>query len=657
MRFNHSILSRKNAIVGAFFLLLAVLKMWLVWAFSLTIHITEVDDDLFVAKAWEIAHGRWLGTYDAFALSKGPGYPLWIVATHALGLPLLLAQQALYVVASAFAAYALWVAFRNRLIAMATFALIVFSPMSFDSNVMQRPVRDGFYATLVLFLISFTILLWYARTSSVRRVAILSSLYGCVFGMLAITREETIVLAPLAIMPLICAFAALTRGGGPRVARLVASLSGYAVAATIVIVVVLTNYRVYRFAGIVEMNTGPYANALSAITSIEQKSYRPDIPVNRDARRRLYGVSPTFARLRPYFEGEVGRNQTRTSCRLFHHICNDIGGGWFGWAFVYGAIDAGAYRSVESARAFYASIALEVRAACRLRRIACGTERGFGTRIAPELIPALVGDTVLALVDVVGFERFNVGPGTTYPDRHDAYSKAREMTRQEITRSPFDSYEIVGNIRSAGHPVAYVVDRFGRAARSIDVSERPGSFDIFTGCVERCSLVFADARRIGRFTIAEKFDERTPLRSTFVRTASFEVEVYDAHRSMRADPFAPDARRSFLSKIAKVYQAFFPAFVSLSFGIAVAAIYAAARRSSRTAVEVPLVLLYGFIFARIAMLAIVNETFNDAFETRYLAPLYPSVIVCAIYQLALGIRIFASQGRSKSFATSVAQVV
>src|SRR5262245_37425754 len=72
------------------------------------------DDLLFVRLAYRIGSGAWLGPYDQFTLIKGVGYPLFILATFAAGVPLKIAEHALYLAASALAAWLVWHLTKSR---------------------------------------------------------------------------------------------------------------------------------------------------------------------------------------------------------------------------------------------------------------------------------------------------------------------------------------------------------------------------------------------------------------------------------------------------------------------------------------------------------------------------------------------------------------
>jgi hypothetical protein len=77
-----------------------LLKLWLVSAQTLcALGFAAYDDELFLARAEALVRGEWLGNPSCFTLMKGPVYSLWLALNHYSGLPLLLSQALLYVLA------------------------------------------------------------------------------------------------------------------------------------------------------------------------------------------------------------------------------------------------------------------------------------------------------------------------------------------------------------------------------------------------------------------------------------------------------------------------------------------------------------------------------------------------------------------------------
>jgi len=110
---------------------LTAVKLWLVagqriFAIGGAFH----DDRLFVSLAEHLVNGRWLGPYDQFTLAKGPMLSFFIVAAFKLGVPLLLAQQALYAASCAALTRSLRPWLRPGAAWFACYVLLLWNPMS-----------------------------------------------------------------------------------------------------------------------------------------------------------------------------------------------------------------------------------------------------------------------------------------------------------------------------------------------------------------------------------------------------------------------------------------------------------------------------------------------------------------------------------------------
>src|SRR5882757_2890231 len=105
------------------------------------------DDLLFVRLAYYLGGGLWLGPYDQFTLAKGIGYPSFILAAFAAGIPLKIAEQVLYLTASGLAAWLAWRLTRNRWLPFLLFGCLAFNPVLWTPS-LARVIREGSYIGL-----------------------------------------------------------------------------------------------------------------------------------------------------------------------------------------------------------------------------------------------------------------------------------------------------------------------------------------------------------------------------------------------------------------------------------------------------------------------------------------------------------------------------
>ncbi len=138
--------------------------------------------------------------------------------------------------------------------------------------------------------------------------------------------------------------------------------------------VATTNKIQYGVFSTVEFKWPPLLDAYGALTRVKHANWNPKIPVPRETREKIYVASPSFAELKGYLDGPLGKGWINDSCYNLS-ICNDIAGGWFVWAFRYAVADKGYYKSGEITKAYFKRLASEVNAACDDKKLDCDPAR------------------------------------------------------------------------------------------------------------------------------------------------------------------------------------------------------------------------------------------------------------------------------------------
>jgi len=118
---------------------LTLVKLWLDSALRVKAETFQIFDDApYVRVAASILSGDWLGPYDHTSLLKGPLYAAWLALIHRLGIPLLLAQSALYAAAGLALVRELRQAGMGRRALVAIYGAYLFNPF-----VEVRVMREG----------------------------------------------------------------------------------------------------------------------------------------------------------------------------------------------------------------------------------------------------------------------------------------------------------------------------------------------------------------------------------------------------------------------------------------------------------------------------------------------------------------------------------
>jgi hypothetical protein len=353
-------LKRHGLGIGLSFLVL--FKLWLVHCEDIYCSATEYDALWYVTSA---RNWYWGASYSWTAFVRPPGYPLFLAVVHVTGVPLRLAIELLQlsgylVIVHAFRKIAL----PNR-ICLFAFAVMALHPASFQLN--NYTMTDCFYAGVLplcvggLLLILFTGKLKHAVWT------------GAVLAVLWNAREESI-LIPI----MLAAFVAIALwqrrghlGSLKRAAQFwlkpVAAM--VAVLATLLVAVNTANYRTFGSFAKSEMTSKPYRDAYNALLRIRPEPLQHYVAISQETLERAYAVSPALARLRPQFEGELGRAWQVPATAVLGH---PEFGPWFMWAFrsVTANTDA-LHANPASANEFYNQIAREIKNACDDGRLQC----------------------------------------------------------------------------------------------------------------------------------------------------------------------------------------------------------------------------------------------------------------------------------------------
>jgi len=333
----------------AWAVLFVLLKLWLVSDLSVVaIGTAGHDDRLFLNLAVNLLRGEWLGPYNVLTLAKGPFYSLWIAFTFVAGFPLLMAQQVLYALATLFFVIAVRPLFRRLLPLAVLYVVVLFNPMTYTWHCL-RVVREGVYPALSIFLLAGAIGIMLRLKDDRARYLSISVVTGILLSAFWLTREEGIWIVPSLIILL---FWSLLKGFKNKnyLRPLIACglpwlllLLGLGAVATL-------NFYQYGIFTTVEFKSRPFLDAYGALTRVKPVDWIPDVPVPRETRVRLYRLSPAFAELEPFLEGEIGRGWVRK-------YKDEIPGGWFMWALRDAVAAAGHAVSGAEAMAFYGRLA------------------------------------------------------------------------------------------------------------------------------------------------------------------------------------------------------------------------------------------------------------------------------------------------------------
>lgn len=420
--------------------LLAVAKLSLlraqpIYAIGNAIH----DDQLFLKLARSIAEGQWLGPFDNLTLAKGPVYPAFVALNHYLGLPLRFTEELVYVGACALAVRALRPLALAGWVRLLIFATLLLNPLTYEGQEMTRILRQHLTAPFALVVGASLIALTLRRDRNFVARLPWALLFGVTLGLFWITREEGIWILGMTALLAALAFGTIligpTGARGTSFALLLAALGAGLLPPT---TVAMLNRHYYGWFGTTEFHARDFRDAYGALVRVDVGPHYPYIAVSREAREAIYRVSPAFAELKPYFEGEIGRRWADGD--RFRRDDRQIGAGWFMWALRDAVAAAGHYRSAGEVLAYYRRIADEVNRACDSGRLpARGPRSGFGPPWHPDYAHAIRVEGWQFIRTVFDFSAFEPNPPYSV-GTDDEVRIFRDVTHERISPAPRATY-------------------------------------------------------------------------------------------------------------------------------------------------------------------------------------------------------------------------
>jgi len=349
--------------------ILAGIKFWLVSGDEILARHAPHDQLWFIQAASHLLEGKWFGPYGVMTLIRPPAYPLWIFTNYLAGIPLRWGSEFLLIASAAFFSLSLAKAEFPRWFGLLVFATLIFFPETFVMN--NEAESETFYLPMLLFMAGFMNLIFSSQPPRKN----LTYSFGLAIALACLwqTRHEHIILiAYLLIFAVLQYFSRHPKKSSKEAMGNLLLL----IAPAIIIIFLsnlaidLKNKQAYGVQESSEILAPGFVAAVNALASIETGASQRYVSIPRKARLLAYSASPSFQKLEPLLEGELGKGWQRIGCQI-NGVCDDIGSAWFQWAFRESADKIGAHQSAVQAEAYYQGVADEIQAACREGKIPC----------------------------------------------------------------------------------------------------------------------------------------------------------------------------------------------------------------------------------------------------------------------------------------------
>lgn len=634
------------------FVILALTKLWLVggqtvFAIGYALH----DDRLFLNLANALlAHG-WLGHYNNLTLAKGLFYPLWIATTFILGVPLLLSQHLLYIAACAIFVIAVRPVLPRPAMLLPVYAILLFNPLSYTDGAMTRVLREGIYPALTMLVIAYAIGLLVRHSHPMKNLAFWASGLGFSLSAFWLTREEGIWIMPSILI--IVGFATVriwqTKPIDWR------RLSLLCVVPFVIWVIAIgtiagINKACYGVFTTGEIKSRSFLSAYGALLRVKHSHWHPYIHVPKETRESIYKISPAFAELRPFLEGDMGKGWSVHGCKALS-VCEDIAGGWFMWALRDAVAAAGHYESGASAANYYRRLASEINAACADRKLDCFAKRA--SLMPPwrgEYTQPLLNTIVRASVFLARFEGFNANPSPS-EGSEESLMLFRDLTRGRL--SPTNQLQIIGwavatkpasaisltvrtsngdlidaSIKHSLGPEIY--QHFPAVGRDLPNAHK-SSFEVTTPCAEGCYLyVKSGDRLIGRL----------PLDGSKMSLQNPELQLhldflgYKKGNLLKRQSMVDDLKIKILNQFGKAYQTIIPILIVLALiaYIIISTVHILRKRIVSRLWMINTALLIAVV-ARLFIFSMIHVTSFPGINTQYLSSAYPLMLMFVLLVL------------------------
>lgn len=336
-------------------ILLLIIKLIIVQVQPIVSKYTMIyDDQLMVEQANNIVSGNWLGEYNSKTLTKGVFTPLFIALMYILHIPFLMGKEIFYGIACIVFTVIISKKIKSKLALILIYTVILINPVGYSAQ-LSRVYRDGIYAALILYLLAFLIGTFINRKENGKKQVKYFIGLGITFSATYLCREETIWLLPCI---LIVTLATIIPSYFNK--KILLYLIPIMITVISINLICILNYKYYGVYTLNQYWGKAFQSAYGALLRVKPEEEKQRVPVTRETMNRLYEVSPKFAELKDFFEGEEGDNWRDIGIK----IDGEITGAYVQWALMDAVESLGYYETAIKAEQYYMELADEINKLC-----------------------------------------------------------------------------------------------------------------------------------------------------------------------------------------------------------------------------------------------------------------------------------------------------
>ena len=347
-------------------ILLLIIKLIIVQVQPIASKYTMIyDDQLMVEQANNIVSGNWLGEYNSRTLTKGVFTPLFIALMYILHIPFLMGKEIFYGIACIVFTIIISKRLRSKAVLISIYAVILINPVEYSAQ-LSRVYRDGIYAGLILFLLAFLIGIFVNRKEDGKKQAKYFIGLGITFSATYLCREETIWLLPCI---LIVTLATIIPNYFNK--KILLYLIPIVITVISINLICMLNYKYYGVYTLNQYWGKAFQLAYGALLRVKPEEEKQRVPITRETMNRLYEVSPKFAELKDFLEGEEGDDWREIGIT----VEGEMTGAYVQWALMDAVESLGYYETATKAEQYYIELSNEINQLCDDGVIECRKQK------------------------------------------------------------------------------------------------------------------------------------------------------------------------------------------------------------------------------------------------------------------------------------------
>lgn len=310
---------------------------------SFYLYAMNYDDGLMTDQTLNLLAGKYLGVYDYKMLVKGPVFPLVLFIFKLYKLNYSTAFSLLYIIACIYFIYSLKYIIKNKKYLIIIFAILLFNPVTYSSDLFQRLYRNSISIIELLFFLGIVIRILFGKKDKIYKYIG----FGLVLSIMFLTREDNLWTYPVIAFIILYKFVK-----NKSVKTLIKSSIPILVLTLSLNIVSFINYKHYGIYTYNEIQKSEFHNTYKKILQIKDDEKKEQVSIPKSTFYKLADNSKAF-------------NLTRNKIDFYYKIYADpvtgeIYNGNIIWYFRYMMFVNNKFKTGEESEKFYKELGKDI---------------------------------------------------------------------------------------------------------------------------------------------------------------------------------------------------------------------------------------------------------------------------------------------------------